>query len=85
MRCLAALLAIIPTTALAQAVPYKLVVSWGQGGVTITDYPNAARCEIGRRAVEQEVARRNRAFLATLPPGSTMVSGPTNGAFCIPG
>ena len=51
----AALLAVLlPTVALAQTVPYKLVIIWGGGDLVVTDYPSLARCERGKQAVTKD-------------------------------
>jgi histidinol phosphatase-like enzyme len=78
-------LAMIAAPASAQSVPFKLVISWNQGGLAVVDYPNAARCEQARRAVMAQVERQQNETLARLPPGSQLVSPGSNGAFCIPG
>jgi len=57
--------------------PYKLVITWYQGGITVTDYPNRARCEKGREAVNERL--RQQAMRNGLPPESADI------AFCIPG
>jgi len=57
--------------------PYKLVITWYQSGIVVTDYPNRARCEKGREAVVERA--RERATKAGLPPESADI------AFCIPG
>lgn len=57
--------------------PYKLVVTWYQAGITITDYPNRARCEQGREAVVERA--RQKAAKSGLPAESADI------AFCIPG
>lgn len=57
--------------------PYKLVITWYQGGIVVTDYPNRARCEKGREAVIARAAAR--AARSGLPPESADI------AFCIPG
>ena len=81
-----ALLAVaVTTSAQAQALPYKLVITWNQSGIVVVDYPSASRCEQARRAVEDEVQRKVRETLASLPEGSKVIGKPTNGAFCIPG
>jgi hypothetical protein len=69
----------------AQVGPYKLVITWYQSDLTVIDYPSSARCEVARRAVEAEVARRQREGLAGQPPGTVIVGKSPNGAFCIPG
>lgn len=56
--------------------PYKLVITWYQN-ITVTDYPNRARCEAGRHAVVERAL--TRAAKAGLPPESADI------AFCIPG
>lgn len=57
--------------------PYKLVITWYQGGIVVTDYPNRARCEKGREAI---VERMNaRAARSGLPRESADI------AFCVPG
>lgn len=57
--------------------PYKLVITWYQSGIVVTDYPNRARCEQGRQAVLERAAAR--AAKAGLPTESGDI------AFCIPG
>ena len=81
----AALLAVLlPTVALAQTVPYKLVIIWGGGDLVVTDYPSLARCERGKQAVYAEIERKIAAFNA-MYPNSKPTSPQTAGAFCIPG
>ena len=57
--------------------PYKLVITWYQGGITVTDYPNRERCEKGREAVIRHA--RQKALESRMPPESADI------AFCIPG
>ena len=82
---LAAMLAALPSAALAQGSPYKLIVSWYQSNLTVIDYPNKERCETAAKAVNTEVARRVALSDAQAPPGSIRLGGSPNGAFCIPG
>ena len=57
--------------------PYKLVITWYQAGIVVTDYPSRARCERGREAVVKRFA--DRASRTGFPAESGDV------AFCIPG
>lgn len=57
--------------------PYKLVITWYQGGIVVTDYPNRARCEAGREAVLK------RMMAGAVKSGLPAESGDI--AFCIPG
>lgn len=82
---LALLLLSIPSASIAQAGSYKLIITWYQAGMVVVDYPSAARCEAARRAVEAEVAKRQRETVANLPPGGIIFGTSANGAFCIPG
>jgi hypothetical protein len=57
--------------------PYKLVITWYQGGIAVTDYPNRARCERARQVIlEREMAKAAR---IGLPRESADI------AYCIPG
>lgn len=85
MKRLALLAVAIPSAALAQAGPSKLVITWFQSNLTVVDYPTAARCEVARRVVEEEIARRARESDAAMPPGAIKIGKSPNGAFCIPG
>lgn len=80
-----ALLALFSTPAFAQAAPYKLVIVWYQSSLTVIDYPSAARCEAARKAVMDEVKRRNEQADAEMPPGAVRIGRSPNSAFCIPG
>lgn len=81
----AATLTVIPDAALAQAAPFKLVISWYQSDLTVIDYPTKDRCDAAARAVNAEIARRLAEADAQAPPGSVRVGTGPNGAFCIPG
>lgn len=65
--------------------PFKLVITWYQSDLTIIDYPSRARCEIAKRAVEDEIAQREAEAAAARPAGTIIISKSPNGAFCIPG
>lgn len=82
---LVAALAVLPSAALAQTGPYKLIITWPQSDITVIDYPSQSRCERGRKAVEAEAARILRESLATMPHGRQVASRSPYGAFCIPG
>lgn len=73
------------TAANAQATSYKLIIVWYQSSLTVIDYPSAARCEAGRKAVLDEIRRRQAQADADAPPGSVIIGRSPNGAFCIPG
>ena len=82
---LAVILAALPSSALAQAAPYKLVIML-HNGITITDYPSLVRCERGRNAVLAELDRRMQEFLRSTSPGTTVTPLPgSRSVFCIPG
>jgi hypothetical protein len=75
-------------SALAQtAAPYKLVVAWSVGGVTVIDYPNATRCAAALRALEAEAERRQqKAAERAALNGAALVGSPwTVYGVCIPG
>jgi hypothetical protein len=84
MKWFATLLLLVPSAALAQSAPYKLVIIWGGGAIAVTDYPSAPRCEHGRQAVYAEIERKMVDF-RKMYPGAQPVGPPTAGAFCIPG
>ncbi len=73
-------LAVVLTASAPSAVvdgPYKLVITWYQGGIVVVDYPNRTRCERAKMVVlEREIAKAAR---IGLPPESADI------AFCIPG
>jgi hypothetical protein len=75
----------LPTAALAQSEPYKLIITWYQSSNLEIDYPSLARCERAKMAVEREVDRRRREQESSMPPGSVTIGKSPNGAFCIPG
>lgn len=81
---LVAALSILPPAALAQASPYKLIITWYQSNLTVIDYPTKERCEAAAKAIKAEVERQ-LVESAAVRPGSTLVSKGPNGAFCIPG
>jgi hypothetical protein len=72
-------------SASAQTGAFKLVIVWHQSGLAVVDYPNAARCEAARKAVEAAAEKKSRDTLATLPPGYERIGPPANLSFCIPG
>lgn len=81
-------LALIVSTASAQpGIPYKLVLTWSAGGVTVADYPSAARCAAAQRALEAEAERRKqRAQEQSERSGGMIVGGPwIVYGVCIPG
>lgn len=79
-------LAIASPAQAQQAAPYKLIITWAQGGVAVVDYPSANRCEKGRSAVEQEAERRASQAPRQLPGGGMIIGSPWVAyAFCIPG
>lgn len=71
--------------AAGQPTPYKLVIVWHQSNLTVIDYPNLPRCEAARKAVTEEIRRRNEQADADAPPGAIRIGRSPNGAFCIPG
>ena len=74
------------SSASAQSVPYKLVITWYQANLTIIDYPNAVRCDAARLAVVAEAERRAEKARAEAERGGGQIIGSSpNGAFCIPG
>ena len=79
------LLVAAPTTAVAQAAPYKLIITWYQSNLTVIDYPSLARCGQAKMAVEAEIQKRKRENDALAPPSSIVIGKSPNGAFCIPG
>jgi hypothetical protein len=81
----AVLLAAASASKAAEDGPYKLIITWYQSNVTVIDYPNSARCEKAKLAVEAEVARRNREAAEKMPQGGVIIGASPNGAFCIPG
>ena len=83
MKWIAAVLLLLPTAALAQALPYKLVIIWGGGAIAVTDYPSLTRCERGRQAVFAEIERKKEEF-QKMYPGAQPAGPSTAGAFCIP-
>lgn len=83
MKWIAALLLLLPSAALAQAAPYKLVIIWGGGAIAATDYPSLTRCERGRQAVYAEIERKKQEF-QKMYPGAQPAGPSTAGAFCIP-
>ena len=82
---LVAMLAGVPSVALAQAAPYKLVISWYQSNLTVIDYPTRDRCLAAARAVNAEVERKQAESDAKAPAGSVRIGTSPNFAFCIPG
>ena len=64
--------------------PAKLIIHWYQTGLTVINYPSQARCEEARASVEAVVQRRVQAG-AVAHPNFIPLTGPGNGAFCIPG
>ncbi len=75
----------VPTAAVAQAAPYKLIITWYQSDLTVIDYPSLARCEQAKLAIEAEIQKRKRENDALAPPGSIVIGKSPNGAFCMPG
>lgn len=74
------------SSASAQSMPYKLIITWHQSNITVIDYPSAARCEAARLAVLAEVERRGAESRANAERiGGQIIGGTPNGAFCIPG
>lgn len=84
LACAAALLA-LPQGAMAQALPYKLVISWYQSNLTVIDYPSKARCEAAAQVINDGVALRSAIAESKLPPGTIKIGESVNLAFCIPG
>ena len=72
-------------TAMAETIPYKLIITWYQSNVVVIDYPSAVRCAAARDAVLAEVARREAESAAQRTSNVTAVGASPNGAFCIPG
>lgn len=77
--------AAVPTAALAQPTPYKLIISWYQSNLTVVDYPSKVRCEAAANALNDEVARRLAESDSAAPAGTVRIGTGPNGAFCIPG
>lgn len=79
------------SSAQAQQAPFKLVLTWAQGGLTVVDYPNAARCRAAQMAVEAEADRRRaevaeNAARRQRETGEITIGSPwVVNAFCIPG
>lgn len=57
--------------------PYKLIITWYQHGIAITDYPSQERCERAAQVVNERMAAR--AITSGLPAEAGEI------AFCIPG
>ena len=87
MRLALFALALVAAPAYAQGGGYKLVLSWAQGGITVIDYPNSARCDAARKAVEADAKRRfDEGQARAAREGTVMVGSPwTLYALCIPG
>lgn len=77
----------LPISASAQQpAPYKLILSWAQGGIIAVDYPSKSRCDRAMSAVENERDRRIDGAPKQLPDGGIIVGAPwVVYAFCIPG
>nr|ART39569.1 J441 [uncultured bacterium] len=78
---------LLAAVAAAQPAPYKLILAWSQGGVTVIDYPSAARCEQARTIVDAERdARVEGAKRRAAAQGGVLTGAPWNlYALCIPG
>ncbi|PKP64685.1 MAG: hypothetical protein CVT85_09855 [Alphaproteobacteria bacterium HGW-Alphaproteobacteria-7] len=75
------------TPANAQSVPYKLILIHGENGITVIDYPSAARCEAARSAIQRIVDQENKGKEPQILPGGGVIF-PTlliMKAYCIPG
>ena len=74
-----------PATA-QQAMPFKLVVAFDRGGVTVVDYPSAARCERARVAIYSDFQERLDRSRANAAPGAIITGSPYHfEAVCVPG
>lgn len=76
-------LAMLPASALGQAAPYKLILVANNSTVAL-EYPNLARCQLGKAAAETEARKRDE-VQAKLNPGLRMDAPLRVIAFCIPG
>ena len=84
---LCASLAVFAMPAFAQSAPFKLVILWGDSGVSVVDYPTAARCEAAKAALErrkdQEIEKRKP---ERTPGGGLIIPRPwIMETICIPG
>lgn len=69
-----------------QTTPYKLVVAFDRGGVTVIDYPSAARCERARVAIYADFQERLQRAQESTAPGAIVTGSPYHfEAVCIPG
>ena len=76
---------LLAASARAQApTPYKLVVAFDRGGMTVVDYPNAARCERAKLAIDADFQQRMQKSRDTY--GSNVTGSPFHfEAVCVPG
>ena len=77
----------VSTPANAQTTPYKLVILWGNSGISVVDYPSAARCDAARQALDRRKEReRELRKVEKLPGGGMIVPAPWQMEMvCIPG
>jgi hypothetical protein len=79
-------LAFLPSQAVAQSAPFKLIMHWN-GSTVVVDYPSSIRCQTALASIQEETEKRTlaaREQTARLSKGGIILpSVPT--AFCIPG
>lgn len=64
---------LLPSVAMAQAIPHKLVVMDRSGGLAITDYPSRQRCERARGEIEAIANEQNSKAPTQVPGGGVII------------
>ncbi len=77
-----------PQLVSAQEVrPFKLIVTWGDNGVFVTDYPSKARCLAAEQAVQLRARTEQQSRKPEFLEGGGVIVPPhwRMEAMCIPG